>query len=111
MFEDIPVKLIFFGLILTATLFEVVGDIFFKKWTIDNNNLILIVGFVIYFVGTIFWAFSLKYEYLSKSISVLTILNLIAVALVGVLYFKEDLTLVNKIGIILGILSVALIEL
>jgi multidrug transporter EmrE-like cation transporter len=38
------------------------------------------------------------------------VLNLIAVALVGVLYFKEDLTLINKIGIILGVVSVILIE-
>jgi multidrug transporter EmrE-like cation transporter len=110
MLEEVQIKFLFFGLILTATLFEVVGDVFFKKWTIDNNNLVLIAGFVIYFIGTVFWAFSLKYEYLSKSISVLTVLNLIAVALVGVLYFKEDLTLINKIGIILGVVSVILIE-
>ncbi|MFA6268997.1 MAG: EamA family transporter [archaeon] len=111
MFENIPIKLIFFALVLAATLFEVVGDVFFKKWSLDNNNIILIAGFIIYFIGTVFWAFSLKYEGLAKSISILTVLNLIVVVLVGVLYFKEDLSLVNKVGIVLGIVSVALIEL
>jgi len=65
---------------------------------------------LIYFIGSVFWAISLKYEYLSKAISVFAVLNLIIVVLVGVLYFKEDLSLINKIGIGLGILSVILIE-
>ncbi|PJE75724.1 hypothetical protein COV04_03385 [Candidatus Uhrbacteria bacterium CG10_big_fil_rev_8_21_14_0_10_48_11] len=65
----------------------------------------------VYFIGTIFWAFSLRYDYLSKAISVFTILNLIVVVLVGVLYFNEQLSFVNKIGIVLGIASILLIEL
>ena len=40
----------------------------------------------------------------------LSILNLIIVVLVGVLYFNETLSLVNKIGIALGVLSLILIE-
>lgn len=101
----------FFYLIILAIVFEVIGDIFFKKWSVDGKNLLFHVGLVIYFIGTIFWAISLKYGYLSKAISVFTVLNLIVVVLVGVLYFREDLSLVNKIGIGLGILSVILIEL
>jgi len=105
------VRLIFLSLIVLAVGLEVLGDIFFKKWSMNNKNLVLYVGLLIYFIGTIFWALSLKYEYLSKAISVFTIVNLIVVVLVGVLYFKEDLSLINKIGIGLGTLSVALIEL
>ncbi len=110
MAQGIALKLIFFGLIGLAVMLEVAGDIFFKKWAINNKNVLLVLGLLIYFTGTIFWAVSLKYEYLSKAISVFTVLNLIVVVLVGVIYFKEDLSLINKIGIGLGILSVALIE-
>ena len=110
MTSEIAPKFIFLGLIALAVGLEVIGDIFFKKWSIDNRNVLLYVGLLIYFIGTIFWAISLKYEYLSKAISVFTVLNLVIVVLVGVLYFKEDLTLINKIGIGLGILSVVLIE-
>lgn len=35
---------------------------------------------------------------------------LIILVLVGVLFFKEDLSLTNKIGIILGIIGIVLIE-
>lgn len=107
---EIVLKLVFFGLIALAVVLEVIGDIFFKKWAIDSRSILLYAGLLIYFVGTIFWAVSLKYEYLSKAISVFTVLNLIIIVLVGVLYFKEDLSLINKIGIGLGILSVVLIE-
>lgn len=110
MTSEISLKFIFFGLIALAVTLEVVGDVFFKKWSIDGKNILLYIGLLIYFIGTIFWAISLKYEYLSKAISIFTVLNLVIIVLVGIFYFKEDLSLINKIGIGLGILSVILIE-
>ncbi len=103
-------KLIFFGFIILAVLLEIAGDIFFKEWSVNGKNILFYAGMLIYISGTLFWAFSLKYEYLSKAISIFTVLNLVIVALVGVLYFGEKLSLVNKIGIGLGVLSVILIE-
>ncbi len=110
MASETMLKLIFFGLIILATALEITGDIFFKKWSINGKSAILIIGFIIYTLGTIFWALSIKYGDLSKAISLLTILNLIVVVLVGVLYFNENLTLTNKIGICLGVVSIILIE-
>lgn len=104
------IKILFLILIIIATIFEVIGDIFFKKWALENNRYLLLIGLVIYFIGTIIWAISLKFEFLSKAISIFTILNLILVVLVGILIFKEDISLVNKISILLGIISVILIE-
>ena len=110
MASEITIKLIFFALILLATAFEITGDVFFKKWTIGGKNILLIIGFIIYAIGTVFWAISLKYDYLSKAITVLSVINLIIVVLIGVLYFNESLSAINKIGIALGILGVILIE-
>ena len=103
-------KLIFFGLIALAVVLEVFGDIFFKKWSIDGKNIILYIGLAVYFIGSIFWAISLKYEVISKAISVFTVLNLVIVALVGMLYFHESISTINKIGIGLGVVSVFLVE-
>ena len=108
---NIPPKLIFFALVILAVALEVIGDIFFKKWSIEHKNILVYVGLGIYFIGTIFWAISLKYEFISKAISVFAVLNLVIVALVGVLIFKEDISLINKIGIGLGAVSVFLVEL
>ncbi len=104
-------KIIFFVLIGVAVILEIVADILFKNWSVSNKNILLIIGLVIYFVGTVFWAFSLRHEYLSKAIAIFTILNLVVISLVGVLYFKEDLSTTNKIGITLGVVSVILLEL
>ena len=110
MMSEPALKLIFFLLIIVAGSLEIAGDIFFKKWSLGGRSFLLIVGLMIYFIGSIFWAVSLKYEYLSKAISVFTVLNLLIVSLVGILYFKEDLSFINKIGISLGILSIILVE-
>jgi small multidrug resistance pump len=108
--EEMLLKVVFFGLIILAVALEIGGDVLFKKWSLAGSNSMLYIGLGVYFLGSIFWAVSLKYEQLSKAISVFTILNLVVVALVGVLYFKEDLSLLNKLGIALGVLSIILVE-
>lgn len=108
--STLTVKMTFLVLISAAAILEAVGDSILKKWAIDGKQIFFILGLIIYFAATLVWAFSLKYEFLSKAISIVTILNLIIVVLVGVLYFKEDLSWTNKIGILLGIISVVLIE-
>lgn len=110
MVSGISLKFIFFGLIVLAVILEIIGDIMFKKWSIAGNNILLYLGLLVYFIGSFFWAISLKYEYLSTAISIFSILNLIIIALVGIIYFKEDLSIINKVGMGLGIISVILIE-
>ncbi len=97
-------------LILIAVVLEVIADIFLKRRALENKNVLLLIGLLIYFAGTIFWAISLKYDYLSRAISIFTVLNLIALVLVGVIIFKEDLSTMNKLGVLLGVVSIILIE-
>lgn len=103
-------KSTFLTLIIAATILEVGGDILFKKWANVGRNYFLMIGLISYFTGTFLWAISLKYELLSKAISIFTIVNLVIVILVGVLMFNESLSLINKIGIGLGAISVILME-
>ena len=105
------IKIIFLILIVTASVLEVIADIFLKKWSINSRNILFISGLVIYFVATIFWAISLKYELMSKAITIFFVLNMILVVLAGVLMFGEKLSLINKLGILLGIVSLVLVEL
>ena len=110
MAADAYVKFIFFGLLLLAVALEVIGDVYFKKWSMEGRNILLYLGLAIYFLGSVFWAISLKYELLSKAISIFTVLNLIIVVLIGTIMFNESLSTINKLGIALGVLSVILIE-
>jgi len=104
-------KQAFLLLIAVAVVFEIVADVLLKRWAIANRWPILAVGLFLYFVGTVFWAFSLRYEHLSRAIVVFTVVNLVVITFVGVLLFQEKLTLWNKIGIGLGTVSVLLLEL
>lgn len=101
---------VYFMLLLTvAVIFETVADFLFKKWSIDNRNLILISGFLIYMIGTLFWAYSLKFGDISKAIVVFTLVNAIAIIIIGLVYFNEKISLINKIGIIGGLISIILL--
>ena len=108
--SEIASKTIFFILVIIAAILEASGDVILKKWALDGKRVFFLCGLITYFAATVIWAFSLKHEFLSKAISIITIVNLILVVLVGVLYFKEDLSIMNKIGIITGIISVILIQ-
>ena len=103
-------KYIFLILVTMAVALEVVADIMFKKWATENKNLLMMGGLLIYLVGTIIWAFSMRYNLFSKAVSIFSILNFVAAVLVGVLLFKEDLSSINRLGIALGLVSIILIE-
>jgi len=103
-------KILFWLFTLLGVSLEIVGDVFFKKWTVEHRPLLMWGGFIIYSIGALFWAFSLKYEMLSKAISIFTILNLVIVSLIGIIFFKENISVMAKFGIVLGIISIVLIE-
>lgn len=105
-----PKRIWFFGLLAAAVAFEIFGDIYFKKWSLNQRWLLLAAGMALYTTGTFFWAWSLKYELLSKAVSIFTIINFLAVILIGVFVFKEEISLLNKIGMLLGIISDILME-
>jgi len=104
-------KAIFFLLVVIAATLEVAGDILFKQWTIDHKTEMLVLGIALYLIGTGFWLFSLKYEFLSTAITVFTVLNLVVLIAAGAILFGEEISTLNKAGMLLGIISVILMEL
>lgn len=103
-------KIFFTGWIIAVAVLEVMGDILFKEWTIQHKNYLLVLGVILYTAATIFWAFSLKHQSLSKAVVIFAVLTLVVGALVGVLFYKEELTVLNIVGVILGISSIVLLE-
>ena len=103
-------KYFFIILVIIVSLLEVVGDILFKEWTIKNNKYFLILGIIAYLVATTFWAFSLKFQNLSKAVVIFGVLTVIIGVLVGVLLYKEPLSTLNIIGVLLGLAAIFLLE-
>jgi multidrug transporter EmrE-like cation transporter len=103
-------KYLFFLFVIVGVLLEMFGDIVLKSWSINNKTTMLVFGLLLYTASTVFWAFSLRHELLSKAVTIFTVLNLILVVLAGVFLFKEELNMWNKAGIAMGIFSVVLLQ-
>jgi multidrug transporter EmrE-like cation transporter len=104
-------RIIALALIAAGTAFEVGADIYFKRWSQNNQLLLAAIGLLLYIVGTIFWAFSLKFESLSKAGTIFTLLNLGLIIIAGVIFFKESLSMANRVGIGLAVIAIVLMEL
>jgi multidrug transporter EmrE-like cation transporter len=98
------------ALLAVAVLFEAAGDILFKQSATTNKYVYFYVGFAVYVVGSLLWAYSLRFNLLSRSIVIFMVLNVIVVVAAGILFFKEHVTLATWIGMLLGVLSVILLE-
>ncbi|PIR53368.1 hypothetical protein COU76_01500 [Candidatus Peregrinibacteria bacterium CG10_big_fil_rev_8_21_14_0_10_49_10] len=103
-------KVFFIFFMALTVLFELAGDYLFKKWSLTSNRYTIGAGLLMYFIGTVFWAFSLKHEELSQAIIVFVLLTMIGAVLIGSYLFGEHATLLNKLGILLALLSVVMIE-
>lgn len=88
--------------LLVGAALEVVGDFYLKKQNLP-------VGLGVYFLGSCFWAFSLKELELSRGIVLFTIINLLLVVGIGVGYFGETLSIKQMIGIGLALGSIILV--
>lgn len=92
------------GVILT------IGDIFMKKWVNTNSYVFYIVGLAIYLIGLNFLAQSFKFKNIAVASVIFVIFNVVTLSIVSWLYFKETLSMMQIIGIIIGIMSIVILE-
>jgi len=83
-----------------------IGDIVMKKWVVNNNPLIFVIGMVVYLIGLVFLAYSFKYKNIAVASTIFVIFNIITLSVVSWFYFKETLSTFQLIGITLGIFSI-----
>lgn len=88
-----------------------IGDIVMKKWVNMHGAYWYILGLAVYFVGLNFLAHSFKYENIAVASVVFVIFNVVTLSLVSWLYFKEALTVMQLIGMAIGIVSIVVLEL
>lgn len=89
-------------LILLGAVLEVAGDFLLKKQQIAW-------GLVIYFLGSCFWALTLRETELSRAIVLFTVINLLLVVGIGVGHFNETLSPKQMLGVGCALISLILI--
>jgi uncharacterized membrane protein len=105
----------FYSLLAIAVLFEGTADLLFRKWGIDRQAgrgswMFFAISLGIYVIGSVSWGLSLQFQEVSRGIVAFAVLNVLMVAAAGVWLFGEHLSTVNRIGILLGTLSLVLVE-
>ena len=98
--------------LVVSTIFFALGEFFSKKfalnpgWTLFGYIIIIDIISISTWLPAIF-----EKNHLSTTGAIWSILSLVMTVLIGILLFGEKLTLIQSIGIFLGIISVTLLSL
>jgi len=96
--------LIFGGILLTC------GDIMLKTWSMKDKWWLFVGAIGFYILGVVLLGICFKYRNFAIANMIMVIVNALTLLLVSVFYYKDKINLVGFLGIVLGLISVALLE-
>ena len=91
------------GVVLT------VGDVLMKKLVVTNSGFFYLLGLAAYLLGLNFLAQSFRFENIAVASIMLVIFNVTILSLVSWFFFKEPLSVLQIIGIVLGMAAVTIL--
>ncbi len=97
-------KLILGGLISTL------GDIFFKRWTLNNSSLEYYLGYLSYIVAIYFLVSTFKEKNITTGVVIYILVNIISFAIINSLFFNDNLKPIQIFAVILAGCSIYLLE-
>jgi multidrug transporter EmrE-like cation transporter len=98
------------GWLLLGGIILTMGDILMKEWVNTNSKLHLAFGLGLYFISLICLAISFREKNIAVASMMLIIFNVLSLALVSWLYFKEPLSQQQLAGLALGIATIIVME-
>ena len=90
------------GLILVASVSVIVGDYAAKAWSLSHRECYLFLAFAGYFFSGFFYIPTLLRDGLIVTSVLWVLLSTIGFMVIGIVIFKETLSLTQTIGAILG---------
>jgi len=88
-----------------------IGDLIAGKWVENMSKLFYIFIIIFYMIGLNFLVISYEFKDIAAASIILEIFNVITLTLVGIYFLKENITKTELVGIIVGVLSVIILEL
>ncbi len=95
---------------LIISLGAIVADVFLKQAAETKNNWLLGFGIVLYAVDAVLWYWVYKSVKFSTVGIVYSVFTILLTVLIGTFYFKEQIGIIELIGIVLGVISVVLLS-
>lgn len=98
----IPISLLVIG--------EAFADIYTKKFSINNKWQIAVIALIFYSLANVFWLIAIKYGAgLARGGIIFSVACVLLALIIGLGVYKEHLSTAGWIGIIFGIISLALL--
>ena len=93
------------GLVLT------VGDLIMKRWVGNGSLSLYFLGLGVYLIGMVFLSQSFRFKNIAVASLMLVLFNIISLLLVSWFIYQEKLSLIQIIGVLLGLISIIILEL
>jgi len=97
--------LILGGLILT------IGDIFIKKWTIDNGLFNFFFVITLWIIALLLLAYTFRFMNIVSATFIEILVNVITLVFADYFFFKDPITRPEIIGIVVGFIAIYILEL
>jgi len=98
--------------LVASAVFFAVGEFFSKKFALDPKICYVVLILAAYCIGTLFWLPAiLQKNQLSIVGTMWSVLSLLVTVSIGLLIFKESLSLIGIIGVLLAFVSIILLSL
>lgn len=91
--------------------FEAIADIFAKEWSLGNRSIVYaVLSLLGYLLANSSWLIALKYgSGLARGAIIFSVASAILASVIGIVFYKEHLSLIQLVGVFLGIFSIILI--
>ena len=86
------------------------GDVLLGHWARTSNWIFLVIGLVLNVIGILFYANTLSFRSVGIATAIFLAINIIAVSIAGVIFFREQFSVMQFIGIGLIVVAIMLIE-
>jgi multidrug transporter EmrE-like cation transporter len=92
-----------------ATLVALIPIYLIKQYVISSNLLYLLIAMVLYIILMISYIKIFEHDQVASSYTILQITQIVAVVIMGLLFFDEKITTNKTIGLCFGLTSVYLL--
>ncbi|HLD00105.1 MAG TPA: EamA family transporter [Patescibacteria group bacterium] len=88
--------------------FEAIADIFAKEWSLGNRSIFYaVISLLAYLLANTSWLIALKYgSGLARGAIIFSVASALLASIIGLVFYKEQITTVQAAGIVLGIVSI-----
>lgn len=96
--------------LILVIIFELIADVLSKEWSLYPRLLFLIGGILFYLIANIAWLYALRHGVgLARGVSIFSVACTIVAVIIGIIFYKESVSNIQLLGIILGVISLILI--